>query len=205
MLGANSAHVGDQFIIEDGLRTVTKMSHKFTYMDNGTWYPRHMFNKWIRITLRFTNARKSVLGEHRKSKQLDAIEVKKKNIGNASPSNALRFIILINEHDEYKWYFANQYSSHTDLEKEINDEKKWRACGGGFYTAIRANAKINLDGYWRMGNFYDKDLKDTIVLFGKSDTYGLRKEYLKAALPALQEKYNVIILDDHESIKSLEL
>ena len=45
----NKVTVGDEFIIEDGHRTVTKISTQYVYMDNGRYYIKKHFNSWVRI------------------------------------------------------------------------------------------------------------------------------------------------------------
>lgn len=45
----NKVSVGDEFIIEDGHRTVTKISTQYVYMDNGRYYIKKHFNSWVRI------------------------------------------------------------------------------------------------------------------------------------------------------------
>ena len=45
----NKVSVGDEFIIEDGHRTVTKISTQYVYLDNGRYYIKKHFNSWVRI------------------------------------------------------------------------------------------------------------------------------------------------------------
>lgn len=48
-LATNKVTVGDEFIIEDGHRTVTQISTQYVYMDNGKYYIKKQFNSWVRI------------------------------------------------------------------------------------------------------------------------------------------------------------
>ena len=78
-------------------------------------------------------------------------------LGNSHPAETvLRYIIWYNsDENKYHFYFANRHTSHYELsEHRINtmkDGKKYFTTGGGFYAKTQ----------------------DGIVLFGKSDTYGL--------------------------------
>jgi hypothetical protein len=45
----NRVTVGDEFIIEDGHRTVAKISTQYVYLDNGKYFIKKQFNSWVRI------------------------------------------------------------------------------------------------------------------------------------------------------------
>ena len=45
----NKVTVGDEFTIEGGHRTVTKITTQYVYLDNGRYYIKKHFNSWVRI------------------------------------------------------------------------------------------------------------------------------------------------------------
>lgn len=121
-------------------------------------------------------------------------KAKQKTLGGNAPSNALRYIILRDlfakeGQERYRWYFASEYTGHAELEDEFRKlhGAAWDACGGGFYVASRANANVDLADYWA-GQYGDPHRKEVLMLFGKSDSFGLRKEVLEGALPVLREQ-----------------
>lgn len=121
-----------------------------------------------------------------------------------SPSNALRYIIYTKyvrnengdmEHEDDKWYweFASGHSSHSGLE-EIVKERLRRAdeltgmVFGGFYCAIKANARAKLPEGGRA--------KQQLHFFGRSDSFGLDKESLEKAIECagFRKYYDVTVV-----------
>src|SRR5437763_853733 len=93
----NKVSIGDQFLIEDGKRTVVNFSKKYVHMDNGYAYPVKMFHRWFRMELEMNER-----AHHQKTdfaarlRQLEEEYPKKpaqSNCGQGFPCNALRYII----------------------------------------------------------------------------------------------------------------
>jgi hypothetical protein len=110
--------------------------------------------------------------------------VKPKKKGGPNPCIALRYIILKNNNDKYKWYFGNEYCSHKDLRNEVDEIKDFDGywtCGGGFYAFQAANSLINLNKEFNGQKEYIFH-EPIVYLFGMSDTYSMARETFDNAL-----------------------
>jgi hypothetical protein len=199
----NSVSELDKFIIEDGERQITQISNEFIHMDNGIKFPIKMFNRWFRLELHMKEVEKRYKLTSEKLKQL---EIDTRKVLSVKPIQALRFTILKNwDNDSFSWAFGNAQTSHSTLETEFLKVNKgsWRAVSGGFYNFIIGNAKCNLDKYWSgTANFEEinEGMDNTLFLFGKSDSYGLNKEFLTKAIPFL---YSEKIISNNVVVKIL--
>jgi hypothetical protein len=111
-------------------------------------------------------------------------------VGSKSPSNSLRYIILEHEDTQkLRFYFAKQYTSHSGLEEEFQNKngREWQAVSGGFYAGVFANANTNLNRYWANEYQQKEDFEfEHLLLFGKSDSYGLNRDVFEKALNELR-------------------
>ena len=158
-------------------------TNKYIFLSNGKSYNKKSFNIATQIARvyinKLNNTRKATIVPVVKATPAEPV------LGSVNPTNAMRYIILSNG-KEFKMYFAKGYTSHSSLfdefDKQCAEGDYWSCVGGGFYCYITANA-------------VPEGSERCIMLFGKSDSYGLRKENLDKAIATLPQGLNVIILD----------
>lgn len=193
----NKASQDDKFIIDDvevHVRNITKTTIYFT---DDTFYPCKVFNRWFRLELHMKNVEKTLLLKSyyhkiKIQKQIDSLP----SVCSKEPINSLRFIILREFNDnKFHWAFGNSATSHSKLEsefKKLNSQISCDCIAGGFYNFVIGNAREIINPSKEMEFRYltgvNSELKDTLFLFGKSDTYGLDKKILQEAIPTLFEK-----------------
>lgn len=108
-------------------------------------------------------------------------------VGSAYPECQMRYIIIedkvYNEEDNYeetiyRFYFAKRHTSHSELADEARKVyPKGHTVGGGFYARRSANGLTEVFGY-----FKSSPCSMEILLWGKSDTFGLNPSTLNKAI-----------------------
>jgi hypothetical protein len=168
----------------NGEITKTSETNKYIFLSNGEKYNKKFFNQSCqvaRVYINKLNTPKTLGNIPEIAKIVNNAPV----LGSVNPTNAMRYIILSNG-KEFKMYFAKGFTSHSSLfeefDKQCADNDYWSCVGGGFYCYIASNA-------------IPEGSERSIMLFGKSDSYGLRKENLDKAIKTLPQGLNVIILE----------
>lgn len=158
--------------------TKTSETNKYIFLSNGEKYNKKFFNQSCQVARVYINKLKD-------TPKIAKIVNDTPVLGSINPTNAMRYIILSNG-KEFKMYFAKGFTSHSSLfeefDKQCADDDYWSCVGGGFYCYIASNA-------------IPEGSERSIMLFGKSDSYGLRKENLDKAIATLPQGLNVIVLD----------
>ena len=179
---------------------VVKKTNKYVYFSDGTHMSHSEHHRYKQ------NIRNTVAIEHQKQfgnsvllpledLKLNKVEMK---IGKTMPVNAMRYIILYHlEKKEYTWYFANTSTSHSSLEEEYQKivDSGFDAISGGFYCLIDSNANLDLHGFWNQGCHLPMSNKPVLAFFGKSDSFGLRKEYFDKAMEFFpnKDRYEIVV------------
>ena len=173
----NHAVVGEIYKIDGHEKEVTKITDRYVYLNNKP-FDAKMFNFFARQC----KTTQPIIKIIEKTVESSPISLE--------PIQSLRFVLMLIGEEKYQFIFARKHTSHSELVEEYKKlfPQNCLCIGGGFYTSITANA--NLDATIVME--YDKeDLLpnnkyfpeySTIVLFGKSDTYGLNMEELRKAM-----------------------
>lgn len=161
-------------------------TNKYIFLSNGEKFNSHKFGSACQIVRVYLNREKQLADKPK----IEPVKI----VGNENPINALRYIILRDcETEKYKMYFGTTQTSHSSLEEEFKKTKQkteedYICVAGGFYTLVSANAQ-------------PKDMnKPTIFLFGKSDSYGLRKEYLEEGIKTIPSHIDVKIVDSFSTL-----
>ncbi len=168
----NKAVAGEVYKIDGVVKTITSVSNRYVCLD-GIPYHAKMFHSLAR----------QVKTMQSKIVQRVVTEVEKPPLYSDLPHPPLRYILLkFNDNEELKFLFAQKHTSHYDLGQEFRKSsvRNFRVVGGGFYASLAGNANEKHDD----GDKYSisNDNFSTIILFGKSDTYGLGKDFLDKAL-----------------------
>lgn len=186
----------------DGKVYQTSVTKKTIYLSNGTQWNAHTFHQARSLITRYRQMLASndpdVIGLQQQiskqklaldnalvamTKRLDDVVAAEQEYMNSLkrkpkaadplhsqvPTGGLRYVIMETDADNkapYVWVFANRHTGHYELAqefKEANPGTFYNACGGGFY------------------NYHNNVLE----LYGKSSTYGLRRETFNKTLPYL--------------------
>lgn len=172
-LSKNKATVGDKFMIEAYERTVTKITSTYVTLDNGKFYPRRMFNHWMRIakvveTRDEQSNNKNLASRHREiesmimRKEAKAIYDEKYRtpaINRMGNDTVLRkYIVLTGVGTTIKFYF-----SPTDKADAEDMELSYKSLHGTAYSAfawgyyIQHRSEIALLG---MNSYKERNLSE---------------------------------------------
>lgn len=119
-------------------------------------------------------------------------------IGSDSPSSQMRYIIFSQQEeggdDVWKFHFASRHTSHTALLEDAKNTygRDISQVSGGFYSRRSANGLKSTFGHSVGARSLDKYTVD-IILYGRSDSFGLRLDDLSEAIEQYQR--------DHETTK----
>ena len=187
-LSKNKATVGDKFMIEAYERTVTKITSKYVTLDNGKYYPRRLFNQWMRIakivdTRDTQSVMKNLASKHRETETMimrkeakveyDA-KYRQPAINRIGPDTMLKlYIVLTGVGNTTKFYFAPTFKADAeDLELSYQSLHGvgYKAFAWGYY--IQHANDIALIG---MHSFKDRNLSDKRKEFA---LHNLSKEFI---------------------------
>lgn len=170
-LSKNKTNIGDKFIIDGGNREVKKITKQYIHMDNGNYYPRNMFNRWMRIAQEIEKRDEQSVIRSEKTKHIEreAMIMRKEakkiydenyrepginRMGN--DTNLKLFIVLTGVGNTIKFYFSPT-SKATPEELEMSYQSlhgvKYKAFSWGYY--IQMNNVIALLG---MYSYKEKNL-----------------------------------------------
>lgn len=176
----NKCDVGNIFHFEAADHTVVKISKKFVYFSDVLYFPKNLFFRWVRLTLRYKRLSYQ--------KRIEINKQKKEILFSLKPRISLRYVVIVDHESNYHWLFANGSTSHSEIVKAFKSkyeikENYYNGVFGGFYNFRYSNVLIG-------------DEKPILELFGKSDTYGFNIDKYYMALPELKRIMNHIEIDD---------
>ena len=172
-LSKNKATIGDTFMIETYERTITKITSLYVTLDNGKYYPKKMFNHWMRIarvvdTRDTQSVMKNLASKHREIETMimrkeakvkyDA-KYRQPGINRMGVDTSMKmYIVLTGVGDTVKFYFSPTFKADAeDMELSYKSlhGTKYSAFAYGYYIQYKNN--IALIG---MHQFQDRNLSE---------------------------------------------
>jgi hypothetical protein len=181
-LSKNKASVGDRFVIETGIRTVTQITTKYTYLDNGTYYPKKLFNRWMRIAndiayrdkhsiikyMKADEAHKDAVVMRKESKEVYDEKYREPGVNRMGKNTSLKlYIVLSGVGNTVKFYFSPTFKADPeDLESSYRSlhGTSYKAFAWGYY--IQHENNIALIG---MYSYKDEVLTEKRVRFAMNN------------------------------------
>jgi hypothetical protein len=119
-------------------------------------------------------------------------------IGSDFPSCQMRYIIFSqtvkdedgDDEEVWKFHFASRHTSHSALLEHVKEiyGRNIGLVSGGFYSRRSANGLQATFGHSRDSRIADKYRID-IILYGRSDSFGLRVDHLSKAIEQHQREH----------------
>lgn len=175
----NKCSIGDIFYFEDKEHTVNNITSNYVYFEQGLKFPKKLFFRWVRLSLRYKKLAKE--------KKQELTKLNNEGTYNYKPTMSRRYVVVVDNNQNYIWLFESRHTSHSqillDFQKKYQTSEIWYSpVFGGFYN-------------FRCSNAIAPQEKAVLELFGKSDSFGFRRENYEYALPELKRLMNYIPID----------